>query len=160
MIDRMSAVVLVLVLVGALIGEARWQRTAPAMPSAAPIASPTAPPTASPIASPITSPLASPVASPTGRSVSVAGSVTIRLHDGWFDPAYVEATNGHALTITLVNDGSRHHAFRIDRYDVDVDLAPGESRTVVIESPTLGDFTYYSDAPGDGGMIGELTFYI
>ncbi len=156
MIDRVSAVVLVLILVGALIGEARWQRTAPAMPPASLIASPTA----SPIASPIASPLASPVASPTGRSVSVAGSVTIRLHDGWFDPAYVEATNGHALTITLVNDGSRHHAFRIDRYDVDVDLAPGESRTVVIESPTLGDFTYYSGAPGDGGMIGELTFYI
>lgn len=148
MIDRVSALVVVLVLVGAVIGEARWQRSAPAMPSA------------SPIASPLASPFASPVASPTGRSVSVADSVTIHLHDGWFDPAYVEATNGHALTITLINDGSRHHAFRIDRYDVDVDLAPGERRTVVIESPTLGDFTYYSDAPGDDGMIGELTFYI
>jgi uncharacterized cupredoxin-like copper-binding protein len=95
-----------------------------------------------------------------GRSVSVAESVTIQLHDGWFDPAYVESTNGHDLAITLVNAGSRTHAFRIDRYKVNVSLTPGEKQTIVIQEPSLGDFTYYSDAPGDEGMEGQLTFYI
>jgi plastocyanin len=117
-------------------------------------------PDSSPSASPVSSPVASPISSPVGRSVSVAESVTIHLQDGWFDPAYVAATNGHGLTITLVNSGSRQHAFRIDRYQVNVSLAPGETRTIVIHEPTLGDFSYYSDAPGDDGMKGVLTFYI
>ncbi len=105
-------------------------------------------------------PLASPIASPTGRSVSVAGAVRIQLNDGWFDPVYVESTNGHDLTITLVNGGTRRHAFRLDGYQVNVSLAPGTTTTVVISAPSLGDFPYYSDAPGDADMTGQLTFYI
>jgi plastocyanin len=111
-------------------------------------------------ASPVASPQATPVASPTGRSVSVANSVTIQMSDGGFDPVYVESTNGHDLTITLVNTGTRAHAFRIDFYEVNVNLAPGEHKTIVIQSPSLGDFPYYSDAPGDTGMKGLLVFYI
>jgi uncharacterized cupredoxin-like copper-binding protein len=112
------------------------------------------------VASPAASPNASPAATPTGRSVSVANSVTINHGDAGFDPVYVESTNGHDLTITLVNTGTRQHAFRIDRYEINVSLAPGEQKTIVIKSPSLGDFPYYSDAPGDEGMEGNLTFYI
>ena len=110
------------------------------------------------------SPNASPVAatpSPTGpQSVSVAGEVTIFLTDQGFSPSYVEATNGHQLTITLVNTGTRPHGFTTDAYQIDVLLDPGESTTVVIPQPDLGDFTFYSDAPGDHGFEGMLTFYI
>ena len=112
------------------------------------------------VASPAASPNASPAATPVGRSISVANSVTIELGDAGFDPVHVEATNGHDLTITLVNTGTRQHSFRIDRYDINVSLAPGEQKTIVIKSPSLGDFPYYSDAPGDEGMEGNLTFYI
>jgi hypothetical protein len=112
------------------------------------------------VASPVASPNASPAATPVGRSVSVANSVTIELSDAGFDPVYVESTNGHDLTITLVNTGTRTHAFRIDRYEIDVILNPGEQKTIVIHSPSLGDFPYYSDAPGDEGMKGMLVFYI
>jgi hypothetical protein len=116
--------------------------------------------TGTPTASPAASPAASPISSPVGRSVYVAESVTIHLQDGWFDPAHIASTNGHDLTIILVNAGSRQHTFRIDQYQVNVSLAPGETRTVVIHEPTLGDFIYYSDAPGDDDMEGQLTFYI
>jgi hypothetical protein len=113
-----------------------------------------------PAASPVASPQATPVAAPTGRSVSVANSVTIQINDGGFDPVYVESTNGHDLTITLVNAGTRPHAFRIDFYKINLTLAPGEHKTIVIHSPSLGDFPYYSDAPGDTALKGLLVFYI
>jgi uncharacterized cupredoxin-like copper-binding protein len=140
MIRRLLALALVAIFIGAIAVDAASHENTPSPANA--------------------SPQASPAASPTGRSVSVANSVTIELSDAGFDPVYVESTNGHDLTITLVNTGTRRHAFRIDRYDINVSLNPGEQTTVVIKSPSLGDFPYYSDAPGDEGMKGMLVFYI
>jgi len=139
---RFRFVALAVTLAGALLATARSQPLAlgPATPGA--------------------SPVASPAALPTGRSVSVANSVTIQVTDGGFDPAYVESTNGHDLTITLINRGQRLHAFRIDRLNVDVRLDLGQTKTVVIHAPGLGDYPFYSDAPGDEGLTGRLTFYI
>src|SRR5215204_4213704 len=94
------------------------------------------------LASPAASPNGSSAATPVGRSVSVANSVTIEISDAGFDPVYIESTNGHDLMITLVNTGTRQHVFRIDRYDINVLLNPGEQKTVVIQSPSLGDFPY------------------
>lgn len=94
------------------------------------------------------------------RFVSVTDSVTIELTDEGFDPATVQATNGHDLKITLINNGSRAHAYQIDRLDVDVSLAPGEQKSIVIATPPLGTFSVTSDAPGDEDFQGTLIFYI
>lgn len=94
------------------------------------------------------------------QSVSVAATVTIRLTDWGFVPSDVEATNGHDLTVTLANTGTRRHGFRLARFGIAVSLAPGETRRVTIGSPDLGDFAYVSDAPCDAGMRGTLTFFI
>jgi plastocyanin len=152
MVKRALTAALMLSIAVALVGGLRSESAGMVTPGASPVSSPSA--------SPISSPVASPVSSPVGRSISVAEAVTIQLQDGWFDPAHIAATNGHDLTITLINAGSRQHAFRIDQYQVNVSLAPGETQTIVIHQPTLGDFTYYSDAAGDEGMEGKLTFYI
>lgn len=104
-------------------------------------------------------PAASPVASPAGRAVSVTTFVAIHLTDTGVDPQSVEATNGHDLTITLVNDGARPHAFRIDRLAIDVRLLPGHTEIVVIRAPGFGDFPYSSDFAGDERRTGLLTFY-
>ena len=106
------------------------------------------------------SPPASPAATPVERLVSVNDKVTIELTDAGFNPSIIQATNGHDLTVTLVNTGSRRHAFQIDKLHVDVSLEPGERRTITITSPPLGDFTIVSDAPGDEHMSGTLIFYI
>lgn len=113
---------------------------------------------ASPVATPRSSPVQ--VATPAARIVSVAGSVTIELTDGGFSPSTVQATNGHDLVVTLVNTGSRRHAFQIARLKVNVSLTPGERRTIIIKTPPLGEFTYTSDAPGDEHITGTLVFYI
>lgn len=115
-------------------------------------------PTASPGASPVASPMATPVQS--GRPVSVADTVTIELTDFGFRPDYVQATNGHDLHVTLRNTGTRKHGFRIERLDVNVTVKPGMEKTVTIESPPLGDFTFTSDERGDEAFEGTLVFYI
>jgi hypothetical protein len=118
-------------------------------------------PKASPIASPVTSPVSSPEVPPTPRLASVTFVVTVNLTDRGFDPTYIQSTNGHDLTITLINTGTRPHSFHVDEFNVHETLSPGEQAVVVIRAPEeLGDFRYYSDAPGDDDYEGELTFYI
>ena len=119
------------------------------------------------IATPGASPVATPGATPHAmmpteahRPASVAGEVTIALTDDGFRPSVVQSTNGHDLKVMLVNSGTRPHAFQIERLDIDITLKPGERRTLTIENPPLGDFTYTSDAPGDEHMEGMLIFYI
>ena len=80
--------------------------------------------------------------------------------DAGFQPSYVESTNGHDLEITLANNGTRPHAFVIDHFGIEICLLPGATTTTTIEQPDLGDFRYYSTAPGDENMEGTLTFYI
>lgn len=115
------------------------------------------------IATPSASAAASPAGSATAiieRGVSVTDSVTINLTDGGYDPSSVQATNGHDLHVTLVNTGTRRHAFQIERLSVDVSLAPGERQAISIVSPPLGTFRVDSDAPGDEQFSGTLIFYI
>lgn len=108
-------------------------------------------------ATPVVSPLAPHAGS---RSVSVTGTVTIRLTDMGFAPDRIQSTNGHDLTVTLVNAGTRPHGFVIAPLDIQALLQPGETTIVTITSPPLGDYTFTSDAPGDDDMTGQLTFYI
>lgn len=142
-----AAALLAVILAGRVWG-AGWQTTPE--PDGSPV-------TGSPVAA---TPAAGAVTPVGPQSVSVALAVTIRLTDDGFVPSYVESTDGHPLTITLVNTGTRRHDFQIEHYDIDVDLQPGETRTIVIERPDLGDYVYSSGAPGDEGMVGMLTFYV
>lgn len=110
---------------------------------------------------PIASPAATPVASPVPpRIVLVTTDVTIRLTDGGFDPSIVQSTNGHRLTITLVNAGTRPHGFRIDAYQIVIRLDPGETATVSIPRLELGNYPILSDVPGDEWMQGSLLIFI
>jgi hypothetical protein len=98
-----------------------------------------------------------------GRVVAVANDVTIELTDQGFDPAVIQATSGHDLAVTLVNTGARSHAFVLEFFEIDVELAPGETVTVTVAPGDRGDAVTYpftSDAAGDECMQGMLVFYI
>lgn len=67
---------------------------------------------------------------------------------------------GRNVTITRVNAGSRTHTLTIDRLDVDVTLAPGESSFVQIDQPKLGEYVFRSTAPGDDALRGKMVVFI
>lgn len=116
-----------------------------------------------PVGTPGATAMATPLAATpeaANRPVSVAGEVEIEIWDDAYRPAFVQATNGHDLEITLKNVGTRQHAFQIPRLKVDVTLAPGAQETITISGPPLGEFPFTSDAPGDGHLAGLLVFYI
>jgi plastocyanin len=118
-----------------------------------------------PVASPAASPQASLVmATPESRSgpaiLFVAGEITIEISDEGFSPDYFASAVGRDITITIMNAGSRPHNFTMEKLDIDIDLAPGESETVQVDPPDLGTYLYTSSAPGDEGMSGTMTVFI
>ena len=152
--NRTSGLVIAAVLIG-LVGAAFLSAGSPRGATGTPGATPE-----SGCASPVASPEASPDAAGGSSIVSVAETVTISLTDSGFEPNYVQATSGHDLTITLHNTGSRDHGFAIDFFAIAELLEPGETKTIVIHNRLEIDVNFYSTAPCDDGMTGELTFYI
>ncbi len=120
-------------------------------------------PSASPPGSPAASPAACPEKTLPGRLVAVPNDVTIHLTDEGFDPGTIQTTNNTDLAVTLINTGNRPHAFVLEDFAVDVELAPGETETIRLRPVDGGDavtHTFVSNAPGDECMRGVLIFYI
>jgi hypothetical protein len=118
---------------------------------------------ASPVATPQTElpPLYTPI--PVSEARNVVGRVTIALTDRGFIPSRFENAINQEIAVTLVNSGTRPHTFTIDELDVDVAVAPGETKQLTIPSPRrLGRYPYYSDTPLDRelDMSGIMTIFI
>jgi plastocyanin len=98
----------------------------------------------------------------TSGPVYTTGPVTIWLTDDGYIPDRVLSAEGHDLTVTLINSGSRPHSFTIDQLNIDAQLAPGETKTVQLNDVVIGEYTYYSDLPADKamGMMGHLSIFI
>ena len=154
-VPRQTAAILIgsalLTLLATAFQPAGFPRGATGSPAASPQAA---------CATPVASPNATPVSLKGSGMLTVAETVTIELTDSGYVPNFVQATSGHDLTITLVNTGTRAHGFTIDYFDIDETLAPGETKTITIENRREIDVEYYSTAPCDEGMTGQLTFYI
>jgi hypothetical protein len=106
-------------------------------------------------------PLYTPI--PVHEARNVVGRVTIELTDRGFIPSRFENATNQEISFTLVNTGSRLHTFTIDELDVDVAVAPGETKTLTIPSPPrLKQYFYYSATPEDRalGMKGIMTIFI
>ena len=56
------------------------------------------------------------------------------------------------------NEGAAPHNFAIDALKISVDLAPGETKEVVVNAPA-GTYEFYCNVPGhkEAGMVGTLT---
>lgn len=85
-------------------------------------------------------------------------AITIVSFDIYFEPADFTVSADTPTTIILPNEGAAPHNFAIDELDISVDLAPGETKEVVIDAPA-GEYEFYCNVPGhrEAGMVGTMT---
>jgi cytochrome c oxidase subunit 2 len=102
-------------------------------------------------------PQASP-AEPTATTEAVAADVTIEMQDIKFVPNEFEIDADKPVTVLLKNTGAAQHDFSIDALNIQVGVAPGESKTIEINAPA-GKYDFYCNVPGhkEGGMVGVMT---
>ncbi len=106
-------------------------------------------------------PLFTPI--PVQAAINVVGKLRVEMTDRGFIPSRFECAVNEDIAVTLHNTGTRPHSFSIDELDVDVTVAPGQTKSFTIESPNrLGHYLYYSNTPEDRalGMVGTMTIFI
>lgn len=87
----------------------------------------------------------------------VASEITILVMDIYFEPA--DFTIGAGGTLTLDASGAAApHNFEVVALGIDVDIAPGEVKEIVIEGAP-GTYDYICNVPGhkEAGMVGKMT---
>jgi uncharacterized cupredoxin-like copper-binding protein len=84
-------------------------------------------------------------------------SPDIVLDDFFYAPNTLTIRTDQDVPLLLRNDGGTTHTFVIDELAVDVDLAPGATRSIVINAPA-GQYAFYCRIPGHKafGMTGTL----
>ena len=92
-----------------------------------------------------------------GQVPAEASAQTVTAFDIYFEPKEVTIPANTDVTFTIPNDGVTAHDFSIDALNIHVDIAPGETKTVVVNAPP-GSYEYYCNVPGhkEAGMVGTL----
>jgi plastocyanin len=82
------------------------------------------------------------------------GVLEIKAHDFQFHPQEIKAQPGQPVTLSIKNDGKVSHTFTIKALGVDVELRPGEERTVTF-TPT-GEVEFVCRFHEARGMKGRV----
>jgi plastocyanin len=102
-----------------------------------------------------------PCATPEGSSTTAGGTanaVTIEAIDIAWNPKEVTISADTDVTVTVPNTGASLHTFVIEALGIKIEIAPGETKEVVINAPA-GTYEFICDVPGHApaGMVGTLT---
>jgi len=81
--------------------------------------------------------------------------ISLEADDFYFEPKEIRAQAGQPLTIRIENEGRTPHTFTIESLGVDVELQPGQERTVTI-TPT-GTVMFVCRLHLAQGMTGQIT---
>jgi uncharacterized cupredoxin-like copper-binding protein len=84
-------------------------------------------------------------------------SVTLLVMDIYFDPADFSIATGATLVLDASGAAAPHN-FEVAALGIDVDIAPGEVKEIVIEGAP-GTYDYICNVPGhkEAGMVGKMT---
>ena len=90
-----------------------------------------------------------------GVGAATSGTTEIDLDNFYFKKTFVKAPAG-SVTVELKNEGSVQHTYTIDDQNIDVDLAPGASKTVTVTVGGTEPTTFYCKFHVGQGMQGAL----
>jgi plastocyanin len=89
-----------------------------------------------------------------GGGEGQGGVLAMGAGDFYFKPQEINARPGQPVTLRIVNEGKVPHTFTIKALGVDVELRPGEERTVTFTPTGEGEFVCrFHEAQGMKGRV-------
>jgi len=95
----------------------------------------------------------------TTAASSGGSSQTLVMQDYKFQPKTITGKPGSTVKITLKNEGTTEHNFKIDaqvKTGADADVEPGKTGTATVKIPTSGSIQFYCEYHKGLGMIGTV----
>jgi len=87
---------------------------------------------------------------------SAKDDMTVVADNFSFSPTFITASPGQKFTVQLKNDSNARHTFTSPTMAVDLELAPGNSRTVTLTAPTTGSVEFHCRFHQSQGMQGAV----
>jgi uncharacterized cupredoxin-like copper-binding protein len=95
----------------------------------------------------------------TGCTASGPREIKIETAEMKFTPDVIQAKAGEQIKFTIVNKGTVLHEFVSDELKfAEIEVYPGETKSVVVTMPAAGDYPFYCEAKGhqEAGMAGKV----
>lgn len=89
-------------------------------------------------------------------TATAENNMEIEADDVYFGPTFIEAKAGQRFSVELHNEGSSRHTFTSSELGVDVELAPGDRRTLSLTAPATGLSDFHCRFHEGQGMKGAV----
>lgn len=83
-------------------------------------------------------------------------TVEVELNDDFFNPKVITVSSGSTTTLILKNKGKKEHTFTVEKLNVDVELQPGEEKTISVKPEKPGTYELICRYHFKEGMVGEV----
>ncbi|HEU5140171.1 MAG TPA: cupredoxin domain-containing protein [Bacillales bacterium] len=84
------------------------------------------------------------------------GAKETELDDFYFEPKKITIQQGEKAKLTLKNEGDAEHTFTVEELGVDVEIEPGETKTITITGKKPGTYMLICEYHKDKGMTGKI----
>ncbi|WP_087974819.1 cupredoxin domain-containing protein [Oceanobacillus rekensis] len=82
--------------------------------------------------------------------------MVVELHDDYFNPDAITIASGETTELLLKNVGQKEHTFTVEKLGIDVELQPGEQKTITVKPEETGTYELICRYHEQEGMVGEV----
>ncbi|MFS0861988.1 cupredoxin domain-containing protein [Fredinandcohnia sp. 179-A 10B2 NHS] len=82
--------------------------------------------------------------------------IEVELNDDYFNPKVITISSGSTTTFLLKNKGKKEHTFTVEKLSIDVELQPGEEKSISVKPEKPGTYELICRYHFKKGMVGEV----
>jgi plastocyanin len=83
-------------------------------------------------------------------------TIEVDLNDNKFNPSVITIPHGTTTTLILKNKGVKEHTFTVEQLGIDVELQPGQEKTITVQPKQAGTYELICRYHFREGMIGKV----
>ncbi len=90
------------------------------------------------------------------QPMEMAKAIEVELNDDYFNPKVITIPNGKTTTLILKNVGKREHTFTVKDLRIDVEVQPGQEKTITVKPEKSGTYDLICRYHFNEGMAGQV----